>query len=91
MGEGKLTNREDLKVLGTDKEVDLLLPGDEFYKNFGLDASKQQISVDMFLFSAQYTDVATLGALAQYTGGKFSHVRFGDHKRGFFFSLFEHR
>jgi protein transport protein SEC24 len=62
-------NREDLKLLGTDKEVELLVPGNDFYKNFALDASKQQITVDTFFFSAQYTDIASIGTLSQFTGG----------------------
>ena len=32
-----------------------------FYKTFSIDCSKAQISVDMFLFSSTYQDVASLG------------------------------
>jgi hypothetical protein len=45
---------------GTDKEVTLLKPDNQFYKDFALDCSRQQIAVDLFLFSPHYTDVATL-------------------------------
>jgi protein transport protein SEC24 len=45
---------------GTDKEVALLKPDNQFYKDFALDCSRQQIAVDLFLFSPHYTDVATL-------------------------------
>jgi len=70
LGVGKLTNREDLKLLGTDKEVTLMNPDDSYYKNFALDCSRLQISVDLFLFSQnQFMDVATLGCMPQYTGG----------------------
>ena len=61
LGSGKLVNREDLKLLGTDKETQLLLPDVTFYKEFALDCSRQQITVDFFAFSSQYCDIATLG------------------------------
>jgi len=38
----------------------LLQPADHWYKDFALECSKRQISVDMFVFSGQYTDVATI-------------------------------
>jgi protein transport protein SEC24 len=34
-----------------------------------LDLSRLQIAVDTFLFSSQYTDVATLSLLSKYTAG----------------------
>jgi hypothetical protein len=40
--------------------VTLLKPDNQFYKDFALDCSRQQIAVDLFLFSPHYTDVATL-------------------------------
>lgn len=70
MGEGKLRNREDLKLLNTDKEVSMMLPEENYYKTFALDCSRFQISVDTFLFANQFIDVATIGCLPQYTGGQ---------------------
>jgi protein transport protein SEC24 len=70
MGIGKLEMREDKKALGTSKEGSLLQPGNTFYKSFAIDCSKQQVSVDMFLFSAGYQDVATLSYVPRYTGGQ---------------------
>lgn len=70
LGTGKLANREDLKLLGTDKEVQLLNPEDQYYKNFALDCSRLQISVDLYLTASQFMDVATLGTLPQFTGGQ---------------------
>jgi hypothetical protein len=61
VGMGTLKMREDPKLLGTDKEVDLLIPDKNFYEDFARDCSAQQISVDPFLFSPHYTDVATIG------------------------------
>ena len=70
MGAGKLELREDKKALGTSKESTLLQPGNSFYKSFAVECSKQQISVDMFLFSSAYQDVASLSNLPRYTGGQ---------------------
>jgi protein transport protein SEC24 len=70
IGHGKLEMREDKKVLGTSKESALLLTGSSFYKAFAVECSKQQISIDMFLFSSQYQDVASLSNLPRYTGGQ---------------------
>jgi protein transport protein SEC24 len=70
LGIGKLDVREDKKALGTSKEGSLLQPGSTFYKSFAIDCSKQQVSVDMFLFSSQYQDVATLSYVPRYTGGQ---------------------
>ena len=63
LGAGALKNREDPKILGTPKESALLQAGSPFYKTFAIDCSRTQVSVDMFLFSAAYQDVATLGKL----------------------------
>lgn len=69
-GPGGLKNREDPKVLGTSKESSLLQAAGPFYKTFAIDCSRAQVSVDMFLFSSGYTDVASLSCLPRYTGGQ---------------------
>ncbi|KAH6653765.1 COPII component protein [Truncatella angustata] len=70
MGDGKLEMREDKKLLGTSKENALLQTGNSFYKSFAVECSKNQVSIDMFLFSSQYQDVASLSNLPRYTGGQ---------------------
>lgn len=70
IGAGKLPNRESQNLLGTDKEVQLLVPDDQFYKEFALECSKIQVSIDLFLFAHQFTDVATLAPVAQFSGGQ---------------------
>ena len=70
LGVGKLDMREDKKILGTSKENSLLQTGNNFYKSFAVECSKNQVSVDMFLFSSQYQDVASLSNLPRYTGGQ---------------------
>ncbi|EFX00758.1 protein transport protein [Grosmannia clavigera kw1407] len=70
LGTGKLELREDKKILGTSKEGSLLQTANSFYKSFAVECSKNQVSVDMFLFSSQYQDVASLSNLPRYTGGQ---------------------
>jgi protein transport protein SEC24 len=45
------------------QESGLLQTASPFYKSFAIECSRAQVSVDMFLFSAAYQDVATLGAV----------------------------
>ncbi|KAK4498033.1 hypothetical protein PRZ48_010689 [Zasmidium cellare] len=70
VGHGKLEMREDKKLLGTSKENSLLQTQNSFFKSFAVECSKTQVSIDMFLFSAQYQDVASLSNLPRYTGGQ---------------------
>ncbi|KAK5000229.1 COPII subunit [Elasticomyces elasticus] len=70
VGYGKLEPREDKKLLGTSKESSLLQTASGFYKSFAVECSKTQVSIDMFLFSANYQDVASLSNLPRYTGGQ---------------------
>lgn len=70
LGYGKLEMREDKKLLGTGKESSLLQTANAFYKSFAVECSKTQVSIDMFLFSSSYQDVASLSNLPRYTGGQ---------------------
>lgn len=70
VGAGKLEMREDKKLLGTSGESKLLSTANSFYKSFAVECSKNQVSIDMFLFSSQYQDVATLSNLPRFTGGQ---------------------
>ena len=70
LGDGKLEVREDKKSLGTSKESALLQTASSFYKAFAVECSKNQVSIDMFLFSSHYQDVASLSNLPRYTGGQ---------------------
>ncbi|KAK7943288.1 Sec23/Sec24 trunk domain-containing protein [Apiospora aurea] len=70
MGVGKLDVRDDKKMLGTSKESGLLQTANSFYKSFAVECSKNQVSIDMFLFSSSYQDVASLSNLPRYTGGQ---------------------
>lgn len=70
VGHAALHPREDKSLLGTGKEASLLQPGNNWYKSFAVECSKNQVSVDMFLFSSQYQDVATLSNLPRFTAGQ---------------------
>lgn len=70
IGTGKLELREDKKNLGTSRENAYLQTANNFYKSFAVECSKTQVSIDMFLFSSQYQDVASLSCLPRYTGGQ---------------------
>lgn len=59
-GPGALSPREDPNQRSS-KDVRNLGPQTDFYKRLSLDCSTQQISVDLFLVSSQYSDLATLG------------------------------
>ncbi|XP_032429566.1 protein transport protein Sec24C isoform X2 [Xiphophorus hellerii] len=66
---GKLKNREDKKLIGTDKEKTLFQPQVGVYNNLAKECVAQGCCVDLFLFPNQYVDVATLGVVPVSTGG----------------------
>lgn len=70
-GKGKLIIRDEKSVAGTSKEsTSLLTANNSFYKSFAIDCNKCQITVDMFLTSSSYQDVATLSNLPKFTAGQ---------------------
>uniref|UniRef100_A0A3Q2WKR4 SEC24 homolog C, COPII coat complex component n=1 Tax=Haplochromis burtoni TaxID=8153 RepID=A0A3Q2WKR4_HAPBU len=66
---GKLKNREDKKLIGTDKEKSLFQPQVGFYSSLAKECVAQGCCVDLFLFPNQYVDVATLAVVPVSTGG----------------------
>lgn len=69
-GPGKLKNRDDRKLLGTDKEKTVLIPQTQAYNQLGQDCVGAGCSVDLFLFNNAYIDVATIGQVSRLTGGE---------------------
>ncbi|KDO30079.1 hypothetical protein SPRG_05270 [Saprolegnia parasitica CBS 223.65] len=69
-GQGALKHREDTRLLGTDKEHNLLNAVDTFYRKNAIEFCRQQVSVDTFLFAPQYTDFASLGCMSKYSAGQ---------------------
>ena len=72
LGPGRLAARFEPSALGNvTKETALLRPQGAWYKDFALECSRLQISVDSFLFdNKSYLDVATLSQMSQLTGGQ---------------------
>ncbi|XP_019963557.2 protein transport protein Sec24C isoform X1 [Paralichthys olivaceus] len=66
---GKLKNREDKKLIGTDKEKSLFQPQVGFYNTLAKECVAQGCCVDLFLFPNQFVDVATLSVVPVSTGG----------------------
>ncbi|XP_012579270.1 PREDICTED: protein transport protein Sec24C isoform X1 [Condylura cristata] len=66
---GKLKNRDDRKLINTDKEKILFQPQTGAYQTLAKECVAQGCCVDLFLFPNQYVDVATLSVVPQLTGG----------------------
>jgi len=77
LGPGKLPNRHSTNNDTTQKT--LLQPGEQYYKNLSLEMSQRQIGCDLFFFSPSYTDIATIGCLARFTGGEINCYTSGQH------------
>ena len=75
LGAGRLVNREQSRLLGSDKESSLLqaAQGMDFYKKKAVAFTKYQICCDAFVFSEQYMDIATLADLSRLSGGQLSY------------------
>jgi len=82
-GDGSLLPRENPAMMGTSSEVKLLRRESEWYKDTAVEFSRQQISVNMFLFPYSYIDMASLGDLPKYSSGDLhSYVMFNAEKDG---------
>ncbi|XP_058104193.1 protein transport protein SEC24 A-like [Magnolia sinica] len=60
-------------IYGTDKEHTLRIAEDPFYKQMAAELSNNQIGVNVYAFSDQYSDIASLGTLAKYTCGQVNY------------------
>ncbi|XP_021096678.1 protein transport protein Sec24A isoform X3 [Heterocephalus glaber] len=68
LGVGALKPREEPNQRTSAKEIHLT-PSTDFYKKLALDCSGQQVAVDLFLLSGQYSDLASLGCISRYSAG----------------------
>uniref|UniRef100_A0A8C9TIC1 SEC24 homolog D, COPII coat complex component n=1 Tax=Scleropages formosus TaxID=113540 RepID=A0A8C9TIC1_SCLFO len=66
---GKLKNRDDRKLINTEKEKTLFQPAKGVYEDLSKECVSNGCCVDLFLFPGQYIDVATMGSVAMHTGG----------------------
>ncbi|XP_075888013.1 protein transport protein Sec24A isoform X3 [Nelusetta ayraudi] len=69
LGAGALQSREDPNQRASAKDIQHLSPATDFYKKLALDCSGQQVAVDLFLLSAQYCDLSSLGCISRYSAG----------------------
>ncbi|CAF0790089.1 unnamed protein product [Adineta ricciae] len=67
---GKLSNRDDKKLLGTDKEKTLLAPINNVYTKLGEECAQNGCAVDLFVFPNNYLDLATIGEVCRVSGGQ---------------------
>lgn len=63
-------NRDNPQLYGTDREASIRQSDDPFYKRFAAECSRVQITVDVYSFSSQYIDLASLAAMPRYTCGE---------------------
>ncbi|XP_074069635.1 protein transport protein Sec24A [Macrotis lagotis] len=68
IGAGALKSREEPNQRSSAKEIHLT-PSTDFYKKLALDCSGQQVAVDLFLLSGQFSDLASLGCISRYSAG----------------------
>ncbi|VVC37865.1 Sec23/Sec24, trunk domain,Sec23/Sec24 beta-sandwich,ADF-H/Gelsolin-like domain,Zinc finger [Cinara cedri] len=67
---GKLKNREDRKLLATDKEKTILNPQTNVYMDLGQECVQVGCSVDLFITNNSFIDLATIGEITKITGGE---------------------
>lgn len=63
------STRDNARLLGTDREVELLRPVGNGFKELAGEMTKAQISVEIFMAPQQYVDLASIAPLAKLTGG----------------------
>ncbi|KAK2899740.1 protein transport protein Sec24D isoform X1 [Channa argus] len=66
---GKLKNRDDKKLVNTEKEKTLFQPHKGVYEQLSKDCVAQGCCVDLFIFPSQYVDLATMADVPSHTGG----------------------
>ncbi|XP_016374670.1 protein transport protein Sec24A [Sinocyclocheilus rhinocerous] len=69
IGIGALKPREEPSHRANAKDVQHLSPATDFYKKLALDCSGHHVAVDLFLLSAQYSDLSSLGCISRYSAG----------------------
>uniref|UniRef100_A0A8C6YS17 SEC24 homolog A, COPII coat complex component n=1 Tax=Nothoprocta perdicaria TaxID=30464 RepID=A0A8C6YS17_NOTPE len=79
LGMGALKSREEPNQRSNAKDIHLT-PSTDFYKKLALDCSGQQVAVDLFLLSGQYSDLASLGCISRYSAGSVYYYQSYHHK-----------
>mmetsp|Transcript_23392 Transcript_23392/g.43028 ORF Transcript_23392/g.43028 Transcript_23392/m.43028 type:complete len:895 (-) Transcript_23392:139-2823(-) len=63
------STRDNPRLLNTDREVELLRPVNDEFKELAKELAGVQITVELFLATQAYVDMASLAPLAKYTAG----------------------
>nr|DBA28906.1 TPA: hypothetical protein GDO54_009191 [Pyxicephalus adspersus] len=80
---GKLKNKDDRRLINTDKEKNLFLPQSNVYENLAKECVANGCCVDLFLFPNNYIDVASMGLVTMLTGGTlYKYNNFQVHAEG---------
>uniref|UniRef100_A0A8C5IBB4 Protein transport protein Sec24D n=1 Tax=Gouania willdenowi TaxID=441366 RepID=A0A8C5IBB4_GOUWI len=66
---GRLKNRDDKKLVNTEKEKTLFQPQKSVYEQLSKDCVLTGCCVDLFLFPSQYVDLASMADVTSHTGG----------------------
>lgn len=69
VGLGALKSREDPSLFGTDKEKELYIIKEAFYRDMAFVFSRDQISCELFLGANSFLDIPTIGVLSKFTTG----------------------
>ena len=70
VGDLSLTSRKDNpKLLNTDREIELLKPSLDGYKELATELTKMQICCELFVATTMYMDLASIAPLAKNTAG----------------------
>ena len=67
---GKLKNRDDRKLLGSEKEKTVLAPASPYYQELATQCVQTGCSVDLFIANNSFVDVASIGQVAKVSGGE---------------------
>lgn len=71
LGPGRVKpSRDNLSLYNTEREPQLRNPEDPFFKRFAGEASSRQITLDVFLGTNSYADLASLSSIPRYTCGQ---------------------
>jgi protein transport protein SEC24 len=70
VGDFGLTSRKDNpRLLNTEREIELLKPSVEGYKELATELTKAQICCELFIATSTYMDVASIAPLSKLTAG----------------------
>ena len=69
VGMGAIKAREAPQLYNTEKEHTLRQPEDPFFKKFASECSRAQICLDLFTFTFEYSDLASLATVPRFLCG----------------------